>query len=247
MDLEHLHNVELEALRRLREICDSQGIRFFLIAGTALGAVRHGGFIPWDDDIDIGVTYSDYEKLDTVLCSTDLTPYQYISCSNSGKYPRLHGKILYEGRNCIDLFPLIRLSDSPFLARVQWCIRKITWKVYSRKVGYLHEKEKQPWIFISQLLALFLSKERVLKIADWNCRLCEGTSTNCYINIYSTYSMEKEKILSSCVEDAQKILFEGETFWTFGHLDAYLKHLYGDYRKLPPEHERKGNAHEELF
>lgn len=247
MDLARLHGIEMDALKMLREICTNEGISFFLIAGTALGAVRHGGFIPWDDDIDVGITYLDYKKLDLILSNMDLTPYQYVSCSNNSKYPRLHGKIIYMGRTCIDVFPLVKLSDNPFLARMQWCVRKITWKVYSRKVGYLHEKEKQPWIFISELLALFLSREHIMKIADWNCCLCEHKKTGFYINIYSTYSMKKEMIFAKCVEDAQKILFEGEYFWSLGHLDLYLKHLYGDYLKMPPECERKSDVHEELF
>lgn len=247
MDLESLHRIELEALKIVKRICNNTNTRFFLIAGTALGAVRHGGFIPWDDDIDIGVTYLDYKKMDSILSKIDLTPYKYISCSNDSKYPRLHGKIIYEGRNCIDIFPLIKLSDNHFVAHTQWYIRKILWKVYSRKVGYLHEKEKQPWIFISKLLALFLSKENVLKMADWNCCLCESKKTNFYINIYSTYSMEKEKISSKCVENPIEIYFEGEKFWSLGYLDMYLTHLYGDYMKMPPQNERKSNVHEELF
>lgn len=236
----------LEALLLLRPILKEHNIDYFLLAGSALGAVRHGGFIPWDDDIDIGIRYEDAAKLDKILRSTSLPGFQYVSIHTKATYPRLYGKILCEGYGCVDLFPLIRISDNKLVRRIQWFTRKVTWKIYSRKVGYLHEKEIPAWVLVSRILSPFFSKKMILKISDLNCRLCSRKKTQYYINIFSIYSMQREMISAKCVENPQPISFEGETFMTLGYLDEYLTNLYGDYMTPVPPKDRVA-AHTEIF
>jgi len=66
--LRQLQMIELEMLIEVNRICKKCGIHYTIIAGTMLGAVRHGGFIPWDDDADIGMLRSEYEKFLTIIC-----------------------------------------------------------------------------------------------------------------------------------------------------------------------------------
>lgn len=246
MTLQQQQEKALEALALLKALLDAHGMEYFLLAGSALGAVRHQGMIPWDDDIDVGIKYEDIDALEELLEAHPLPGFRYVSITNDPAYPRLHGKILYEGFGCIDIFPLVRMSDNKWMRKLQWLIRKVTWKIYSRKVGYLHEKEKPLWVFISRILSCLLTKKAVLKISDWNCRRYLGKNTKYYINMFSIYSMEKELILSKCVENPQMMEFNGQTVRTLGYLDEYLTNLYGDYMTPVPPSQR-ASTHAELF
>lgn len=236
----------LEALLLLRPILEEHGIQYYLLAGSALGAVRHNGFIPWDDDIDLGIQYEDSIKLDSILAEHPLPGFRYISVHNDSTYPRLYGKILYEGYGCIDLFPLVRISDNALIRKFQWLTRKILWKLYSRKVGYVHPKEIPAFRFLSYFVSPFFSKKTLLKLADRNCRLCSHRETEYYINLYSIYSMKREMIPAKSVNNPQQVSFEGYNFPSLGYLDDYLTNLYGDYMTPVPPSERVG-THSEIF
>jgi len=246
MNLAEHQNRSREALILLKERVEKAGIPYFLLAGSALGAVRHQGMIPWDDDIDVGILYEDIQRLEILLEEEPLPGFRYVSVTNDPTYPRLHGKILYGGDCCIDIFPLVRMSDSEFAQKIQWIIRKITWKIYSRKVGYLHEKEKPLWVFVSRILSLFLTKNAVLKISDWNCRRYLGKDTHWYINLFSIYSMKKERIPAKCLKNPTKLPFDGIEITTLGYLDEYLTNLYGDYMTPVPPSQRT-STHTETF
>lgn len=246
MNLAQHQEKSREALKLLKDRVEKAGIPYFLLAGSALGAVRHKGMIPWDDDIDVGILYEDIDRLEAVLAEDPLPGFRYVSITNDPTYPRLHGKIVYDGACCIDIFPLVRMPDGKIPQKLQWLIRKITWKIYSRKVGYLHEKEKPLWVFISRILSLLLTKDAVLKISDWNCRRYLGKQTEYYINMFSIYSMEKERFPEKCLKHPQRMLFDGIEIVTLGYLDEYLTNLYGDYMTpVPPD--QRASTHVETF
>ena len=83
------------ALEQLKEICDRHDISFYLLAGSALGAVRHQGMIPWDDDIDIGLTYDNWTRLRKLLPKEIKKPFEYVDYDVEKGFPRMYGKILY--------------------------------------------------------------------------------------------------------------------------------------------------------
>jgi lipopolysaccharide cholinephosphotransferase len=246
MDIEEKHKLDLKALESIKQVCEDLNINYFLLAGSALGAVRHKGFIPWDDDIDIGIRYHDIPKFEKAIGEWLPKEFEYINFTNNVHYPRLHGKILYQGENCVDIFPIVKTSDRKLEQRIQWSIRKITWKLYSRKVGYVHPKEGKALVVISNILSHLISRNMILKLTDVNCKMFEKKKSDYYINLFSTYSMEKELIYAECIENIQDIFFENGEYKTVGNLDKYLTHLYGDYMKLPPEEERIA-LHEEKF
>lgn len=246
MNLAEHQEKAFEALQHLKTLLEKNGIGYYLLAGSALGAVRHKGFIPWDDDVDLGILYQDIPKLEELLMANPIPGFRFVCNRNDPTYPRLYGKILYHGYGCIDLFPLVRISDNRIVRRLQWIIRKITWKVYSRKVGYLHEKEKPVWVFVSRILSLLMSKKMVLKISDLNCRLCMDRDTEYFINMFSIYSMKREMIAAKCVNHPQNVEFSGEMFQTLGYLDEYLTNLYGDYMTPVPPSEQVA-THVEVF
>lgn len=85
--LNEIKRVELDILIYIDDICKQNNIRYYMMYGTLLGAVRHGGFIPWDDDIDISMPREDYNKLRSVLENDKESPYKLISLEHDKDYP----------------------------------------------------------------------------------------------------------------------------------------------------------------
>ena len=89
---EELKKTELDILRAIRDFCDAKGLKYFLCGGTLLGAVRHKGFIPWDDDIDIGMLRSDYETF--IREFPDTGRYRVITYTNNKEYRNPYAKVV---------------------------------------------------------------------------------------------------------------------------------------------------------
>ena len=151
-----LRAVQIEMLVEVDRICRKCGVKYNIVAGTLLGAVRHGGYIPWDDDADIALLRSDYEKFRKV-CKTELdsSRFYFQDHRNTKGYRWGYGKIRrkntiflrenqehmpYEQGIFIDIFPLDGVPDNYFLRSLKnfecFCVRKILWA----KVGKIAEK-----------------------------------------------------------------------------------------------------------
>lgn len=132
--LKKLQTAELEILQVVQDFCDKNGIRFFIDGGTLLGAVRHGGFIPWDDDIDIGMLREDYDKFCKLAEDGLPKGYSLHTSRNSKGYAALFAKVYkdgtvfenQEGRDAgssmgifVDVFPYDRLYEDGSLRRKQ--------------------------------------------------------------------------------------------------------------------------------
>ena len=253
----------VEALLELKRICDRNCIKFFLMAGSCLGAVRHKGMIPWDDDIDVGFLQQDLEKLKSVIQKELGNGFSYVDREVDPSYPRLFGKIIYNGEPCIDIFLLAKWTNNKVSSFLHWRIRKFAVEGYKFSLGKsmmvhrpgdnLLKRVKGNLLFfvrrmLFSLFSPFVSPEWYVAIARKNevyfQKLDKGY---CYINLYSVYSRNKEIVERAWVEDNSSIVeFEGETYNTMADVDAYLTHLYGDYMVLPPEKDRK-RLHVEEF
>ena len=102
-ELRALQLDEVTVLDELDRICKKHGLRYYLTAGTLLGAVRHGGFIPWDDDIDVAMPREDYDRLYRI-CKTELRDGFFFQCE---KTERLHTFFFAKIRNNINILQLI--------------------------------------------------------------------------------------------------------------------------------------------
>ena len=258
--IEH-QRIAVEALCKLKEICDKQQISFYLLAGSTLGAVRHKGMIPWDDDIDVGFLYEDWYKMRNIL-PQELkgTKFVYMDDATDDMFPRFFGKIIHEGRNCIDIFLIAKWTSNPVSAKIHWKIRQVTFELYKIAVNwkkiflpYASTKYRLKYYFrhfihklVYYISRIVFDKTDYIKLARWNEKCFEKKETDCYINLYSRYKMEKEKIRAEWIEHPSEVEFEGNVYQTVGDTDAYLRHLYGDYMELPPERRRIA-VHSEKF
>lgn len=236
-----------EALAFIQQLSQEFGLRYYLLAGSVLGPVRHGGFIPWDDDIDIGIHIEELEQFEALV--EEYLPQRLpegFSLKKPGvdkrEYPRMFSKICYDGRCCMDLWPLVPTYAEGFRAKVLWGIGKVITKVHYKKIGYKVTRFKK----IVKLVDPFLSDKLVMWIARRNERRYANRPTDAYINLYSIYRRRKETILRTWLDTPATLDFDGLQVPVVGCTEEYLTHLYGDYMWKPAPWNR-ASRHVERF
>ncbi len=248
-DLEDLKATELEILKEVTAFCDKNNLTYFLVGGTLLGSVRHQGFIPWDDDIDIGMLREDYEKF-IKLYPKDKNGKYYIQClENDSNYWLPFAKIRksntlmleadLEGTNLnkeifIDVFPFDTVPDTGY-KKFKWVAFLIINNVEAILAKRL--KKKAPRIY-SKVLKIFpvkflyyFEKKLMMKYdkKDYNHLIC----------YCGRYAKEKEYLERDVILPVKKGDFEGLKFNIMNKPDVYLTNLYGDYMKLPPKEKQE--------
>ena len=251
--LRQLQLIELEMLVEVDRICKKCGIKYNIIAGTLLGAVRHGGFIPWDDDADVAMLRPEYEKF-RKACKTELDKTRFIfqDHRNTKGYRWGYGKIRrkntlflreyqehmpYFQGIFIDIFPLDGVPDNYFLRSIKnfecFCVRKILWS----KVGKIAEKnfwKRQIYKMLDKL-----PEEKIFRYYHGMIRSANRKETR-MVRILMFPTPNNEYGYYRCwYENSADMVFEGITFQGIQDYDSYLSFKFGEYMELPSEEKRK--------
>lgn len=254
--LSRLQEEERGILRVIDELCRKHGLTYFIDAGTTLGAVRHGGFIPWDDDADVGMPYDDFNRF-CELAKTELPEgYSFHDWSNTPGYCSFWPKVYRDGTRfvdelalqsgvdqCIfvDIFPYRVLDENPMVAESQR--REATrWE----RMMYLHylENPKVPKGPLHDVFALGCKIAHKTVAQLWTPSMMKR-----YFDRALDTSRPGDEWVDACYATRVKyktdilfpvrdIQFDGLTLMAPHDCDAYLTNLYGDYMQLPPEDER---------
>ena len=251
---------QLEILREIRRVCEENDIRFFLSDGTFLGAVRHKGFIPWDDDLDVGMLREDYDKFRRIAPQKLKPQYFFQDWYSDPNYAPPFGKVrkcgtvyqeaksspLQENGFFVDVFPYDYAPESP--AGQQKLLKK-TRHLFRIKLMKSHytpwmEGDRVIWkkriaYLWYQLLALFTTQEKLARTYDSLIRQYPESATvygQCALSRLYSYPAEMMKTLGTYP-------FEDDSFPGPQDYDGYLTRLYGDYMTPPPEDERE-NRHQ---
>ena len=247
--LRELQVIEADMLRHTIEICDKLNLRYYLLGGTLLGAVRHGGFIPWDDDIDIGMPRCDYEIFireaqryypDNMFVQHYTTeknmPVSWCKIRRSDTAfmeSAIRGIEINKGI-FIDVFPLDVYPDSDeerkLLFKKDRFYRKAISKAYtSHTVKELLAKT------INTLETLFLSYKKAVAMRD---EAHKSVKQGSMIANYNGAWGEKEIVPAEWYGDGAILTFEGIKCRVPVEYDKWLTQVYGDYMTLPPEEKR---------
>lgn len=261
--LRKLQLFQLEKLKQFRDTCDKNNIKFFIIGGTLLGAIRHKGYIPWDDDIDIAMPRKDYEKL-IVLArkNPDLLGECKILNYKIDSNMRCYFTRIIAGENerkqvgfdanselgmvVVDILPLDGTPDNPFLRKIYY-FRALFYRTLTA-ISNLDIKEIKDSRSTKEKIILKTAKK--IKIYKFINR------KKCYRKldkIYSKYVWDKSKmsgtmtgayrtreiVPSEYFGKGRMYKFEDTEFLGPELYDKYLTHMYGDYMKLPPAEKRK--------
>ena len=250
--LRKLQLTQVEILNEIVRVCEKFNLRYYLVGGTLLGAIRHQGFIPWDEDLDIAMPREDYDKF-IALCKTQLDERYYLHCSETDEnYWLIFAKVRKKGtelneyniRNLsvpkgiyVDIFPFDNATkEDYFRKKVKTKIIKILYALICYKIGI----EINTTGFIKNVLRLTkpFSIKFLSKIADRLMRSENNKETAYYVNYGSNYNTVKQTIPKDKYEPSVKVKFEDGYYTAPGDYDYVLRRIYNDYMQLPPEDKR---------
>jgi len=225
--LRKLQMMELQILNEVIKLCEQNNIKYYLIGGTLLGAVRHSGFIPWDDDIDIGMLRKDYDNFNKV-CDTCLAESLYIQNKEHDKRVdlpitkiRKNGTKIIEKENLnmdchkgvfIDIFPLDNIPEKDnFILESEYFVFMFLQSIALYKNGYREYRSKTVKLISS--IFRFLPYAAINKITHKIMTRHNKKETGFLTSYASGYGYKKQRMSKNEIYGAGvKILFEGKEF-----------------------------------
>ena len=251
-DLSRLQDIQREILREFDALCRKKGWRYFLLGGSALGAVRHGGMIPWDDDIDVGMPRPDYIRF-LREASGELPSHLFVQDWHSEPDCLISFAKIRDGRSLfreeipaalpihhgvfIDVFPL---DGAPFeLSQVRRMLRRmkvLKFGIINRKTDYFRKKSHPASWYLSlrdRLAGGDAAYEKIDRLAQ---RYLYGAAPR-IANWHGAWA-EKEAVPTEMFGEGVRLPFDGLECPVPADYDGYLTCLYGDYRQLPPPEKR---------
>lgn len=262
--LERLKKAELEILKDFIRICEKYKLKYFATGGTAIGALRHKGFIPWDDDIDVCMLREEYDYFMKVAPREMGDKYIFMTTETEKKYPLMFGKMVKRGTRFveeayqqadyplgiyIDIFPYDRTPADEKL-RKRW--QKKTWQIARIHVLTLIPNPKLPDGMnpVAQMIArigcgaayyllklLRITPEKTSRLYLKWATHCPERNSNLYID-YSYITGENLMIDTRKAFPTIEVPFEDTTVSMVKNYDEFLRPEYGDYMELPPEDQR---------
>ena len=260
MTIDEIKKCSLNILNYFDKICRDNNIRYFLCGGTLLGAVRHNGFIPWDDDIDVMMPRTDYERLYEVWPQD--SPIRLLNHRNTHCFPYAYGKAIDNRtlkvepirKKCqhigidIDIFPIDSIPDNDeetkaFFDGIARYQRRISLQIVPFfKLSSIIGIARNIRVFLFRILEAFglTSIDKIVsRFSQFAQKYNTERTTYCGITTISHYGI-REKNLRTGYDEVVDVSFEGGVYPAPVGLTDYLRRLYGDdYLSLPPVEMRR--------
>lgn len=248
-DVRTLQQRILGNLLAVDKVCREHSLHYYIYDGTMLGAVRHKGFIPWDDDLDIAMPREDYETFIIYANEWLEEPYEFVSYETDSTYPLPFGKVQdasttlierphlpYLGGLYIDVFPIDGVPSNALLRRIHLVrydvLKKMVYMAY--RDPYRHGRGPSSWLPL--LCRKVIGQQRLQR------------ATRRLLRKYPFSKSEKVCVFDDGfkgVIDKQvlgqptPVKFEEHEVMGVEHADKYLTHMYGDYMTIPPHDDQK--------
>lgn len=221
----------LEMLQYIDAVCTKHGIRYWLCSGTLLGAVRHGGFIPWDDDMDIEMLRGDYEKFVKVMLLEKNEKYALQTHETDATYFFPYGKL----RDLHSCLKEVHSTDSDYKYRgifVDIFVLESSSSLFLAKMSRTILFKTQRILKIPNVLGklMYASLHEILfPIFSFVSAICANGRLR---HVHGSYFLRPRYM--DDIFPLRKLDFEGKSFWVPSNYDHYLNLIYGDYMTLPP-------------
>lgn len=264
-EVKEIQAMALELLRLLDQFCAERCIEYYLAYGTLLGAVRHGGFIPWDDDIDVWVKRADYDRILAEFPEWGKSRGVFLNSPKTvaKTYNRIHSQICradtkliardrvndYVEGCFIDIFPIDGAPNNPVLRWLRMTHLQILKDIGTAAAYKVHEnasaKAKLIGAAASVLRRLNTSKlmDRYGKVAAASDYDASAYVQVAYMSLHGRNKLLRRELFDKTTQRA----FETMTASVPAEYDRVLTELYGDYRKLPPVEKRVTHHDYDLF
>lgn len=272
-DIDNIHEVLLEMIADLDALCRKHGLTYYLVGGTGLGAVRHQGFIPWDEDVDIAMPRADYDRVEKLLLE-DYGDKYWVQCvTSSDRYDLNFMKYRKKGTRYVELFEteperagvfadIYPMENIPNFFLWRWLHGMVTDFLYlccscvrvrakkQRFLEYIGDNKKAVQLikikaFLGACLGFF-SLNKWCRIADRWSALCKNHQSK-YISFPSGRKHYfGEMCPRASFDPVQETPFEGHSFLIMSDPSVYLTGLYGDYMQVPPPEKRERHTILEL-
>lgn len=266
LSIKEIQNISLEIVKTIADICENQGFRYYLIYGTLIGAIRHHGFIPWDDDLDIMMPRPDYDKLLDYLNKNKQDHLTVFNHDTNPDYPYMITRISDDrylmiadnekpvGMGAfIDIYPFDGLGNTIEEAlryglkgdRLSSFCYQATRKKFSieNTTSLFRKIIKYPVYLVSKLIGKDFFQN---KINDLRGKYEYDSSdyVGCFIWLSGG---EKDIFKREWFDEFEMCDFESYRFRIPKGYDSVLKHVYNDYMKLPPEEDRIGHHFYKIY
>ena len=249
--LNEMKSIQLDILEALHRYCGSRGLRYSISNGTLIGSVIYGGYIPWDDDIDVAMPRADYDRLVSGFPELLDGRYRLLSMERNPRWDRFFAKlcdertVMLENRRDavqtgvnIDIFPADAVpDDGADLER--WCKRRLAvHRVYELKERRLSSPRawwKTALLIPAKLLLLPVGKRRLCDMAERQAKRWNGAASGTRVcSLVNGYHLT-EPYPAESFDSLEETLFENRPCRRFSDYDTYLRAGYGDYMKEIPE------------
>jgi len=251
---------EIEIIQQIDMICKKHDLRYFGIGGTTLGAVRHQGFIPWDDDIDIGMTRKDYEKFLEVAkeelpkeyhiqhyLTEPKTPFYFTKIrKNNTKFVEYYIKDhdIHHGI-FVDIFPFDNVPKNKTVCNIHFRICRILYQIYLAKnlkttssSRFEHKESIKGYLRkVIHYALFFIPKSWIYHTLNWAVQLFNGKEADEISHIVR----RRLRVYFKDLYPITYLKFDTIEMPVPNNYDAYLKAQFGDYSELPPEDKRYGH------
>ena len=253
LDRQAIRTVQLDVLQAIDGFCRREGLRYSLACGTMLGAVRHKGYIPWDDDIDIYLLREDYEKLmasfpavldgHVQLASLERDPDCDMAFAKAYDNRTLYFEYAHPSEGLgvnIDVYPIDDVPDDDRAWKRYDRRRRFFQKAYQVKfIRIVRERSllKNALLVLMKLPVLAISRKRLARFLSRYSQKFNGRG---YCSVFECAQglLQKHKFPKSLFDQMAGYPFEDRVFQGFEDADSYLRNAYGDYMKLPPVEKR---------
>lgn len=253
-ELKHLQMVILSIMKDIDALCQRHHIDYYLLGGSAIGAIRHKGFIPWDDDLDIIMNNENYDKF-IEACKTDLDSSKYYLQEGLKDWSlyfskvRLKGTLFDEGVTFsdnfdmqgifVDIFKMDNVHSNPIIAKWQYFCAK-----YFLCYQLATRGEKEKLFGAKKRLMMFLSFPLKMKgLRKWlksQVEMYNNMDTEYYGFFYGRTNFKTSIVKKKFFGKPLRVPFEDTSLCVPEFYHDYLTHMFGDYMTLPPVQERQG-------
>ena len=258
IDIEEQKKILVEILKYIDDVCEENNIKYSLVCGSLIGAVRHKGIIPWDDDIDIGLLPEEYDKLMKVLSHTN-NRYILLDPENNHNYYYPFAKLvdsktvmIEKGVKSIenygvyvDIFRYDYVSNNKFIRKMHYKILIFIQTLFSRAMldpKNINCLKSKLIVIFARIIGANYLKKRHIKL----CRNKKKKTDYVLLN-WPEYGFNKEVEKTDNFKKYQKVKFENIKAMIISNYDEVLRTMFGDYMQLPPEEDRVAKHDTEIY